>query len=237
MSEENTNNKAFEELWTRNKTMYHNIRFYDGHTQALDIIGKPYLMSDTPLKYTGEDQRIFHILSENAADSSLKPTTLVKLGDGIFISSEPLLSSTQCQEVVTRLDDLDVEIDLVWHKKYRKTAIIHDKPFVDLLWDSLETNFKAQNKEFTMLGFDAIRGHWKPTGLHHGLTLHKHDQNWHFTGLDGPQLDAQYCPDTDNRSLYTCLVFLNDNFKGGDVKFFIPDESKGSNIERRNKSN
>eukprot|EP00111_Clytia_hemisphaerica_P017241 TCONS_00051036-protein len=230
------NNLIMKKLWERNESMFHNIRFYHAHTQAVDMIGKPYLMTDTPLKYTGDDQRIFHLLDETVTPLP-NSTTLTQLGDGVLQSTEPIYSTSQCSEMLTRLENLDNELGLVCNKTYRKTAIIHDKPFVDMLWCSLEANFNAHRKETKMLGFDTLRGNWMPCGLHHGLTLHRHNDYWRFNlHANRPQIDGQFCPDTDHRSLYTCLIFLNSDFEEGEIEFFIPNVYFNS-IERRNKTN
>jgi len=77
------------------------------------------------------------------------------------------------------------------------------------------------------LGFDVIRGTWELSGVNEAFRFNSYESklNEKFTVRD-----AQFCPSGDLRSLLSLVIYLNDDFNGGETKFYIP---KQENIETK----
>eukprot|EP00111_Clytia_hemisphaerica_P008732 TCONS_00025522-protein len=212
--------------------LYSNIKFVDGYQVTMDALGKSYLMSDTPLS-SGNHGKLFHLFGEEKQTQNLRETTLIRLAGGVFKSTKPVLSTEQCEEMVARLENVNKEFSLTNEEKSPTiTSVIYDKQFADTVWESLRTDFVRQNQKPAMLGFDVQRGSWELEGLHHGLTFHRHSNRYSKPN----QLDAQFCPTHDRRSLYTCLIFLSDELNGGEVEFTILLQSEDDAINRKNET-
>jgi len=61
---------------------------------------------------------------------------------------------------------------------------------------------------------------WRPHGLNETFRTVKYDVGGHFS----PHLDGGHVRSSTDRSLQTCMLYLNDDFEGGRTRFF--DESQ-----------
>jgi hypothetical protein len=96
---------------------------------------------------------------------------------------------------------------------------------------------KITDKEVS-LGFDVTRGVWDVHGLNEAIRINKYSGE--RKGYFGPHKDAQFCPNGDERSIMTLLIYLNEDFKGGETCFYFPKDatlsSKGMTIKEEIKS-
>ena len=66
------------------------------------------------------------------------------------------------------------------------------------------------------------RGEWKLSGINEAMRLNRYSaKNKERFGF---HRDAPFCPNGDKRSLYTVLVYLNDDFREGETRFYIPKD-------------
>ena len=101
----------------------------------------------------------------------------------------------QCDRVVTMADDLS---QILWHRLTRHLVLddIHNiRPF------GIATN-----------------GVWVPSGINNCLRFSKYSPGGHFK----KHRDGGFVIDDDNRSVFTILIYLNDEFSGGDTLILKP---------------
>ena len=238
--------------------MYHNIKIVDGLTQSLDIIGKPYLLSNTPLQYRGPNRKIFRIFDDSKAllSMSQKKTSLHMLASrNIFTVSpeEPVLSRSQCEGIVSNIEKLTQELRLVSEDakqlenlpntvdnnptnqkmkapvKTSPTLIFQDQQFTESLWQRISDSFKSHHNHSKLFmpgcGQQCGEACWKFSGIHDAFTFHTYDTMKEEVDFMEPHLDAQFCPNSHNRSLFTILLFL-DEAPNCQLTFFLPTDKE-----------
>ncbi|CAF4100244.1 unnamed protein product [Rotaria sp. Silwood2] len=94
-----------------------------------------------------------------------------------------------------------------------------DDRFARILWQRLRlsngiTKLVSNKKP---LGFN-VQGDWELSGVNKATRSNKYRQDEHFA----PHKDAQYAPNGDERSLFSLVIYLNDNYKQGETKFYFP---------------
>ncbi|CAF1103293.1 unnamed protein product [Rotaria magnacalcarata] len=101
-------------------------------------------------------------------------------------------------------------------KANNSRLIIVDDRLSEDLWRRLHLSDKLakliQNRE--PLSFN-LQGEWEISGVNVAMRLNKYSKDEHFS----PHKDAQYAPNGDERSLFSLLIYLNDNFEKGETKF------------------
>lgn len=85
------------------------------------------------------------------------------------------------------------------------------------------TATKSDKKDvFQPLGFAVSGGEWKLEGVNECMRVNSYKEGGFFSC----HKDAQYCPTGDKRSLFSCVIYLNDSgsgdFTGGETEFFFP---------------
>ncbi|KAL6059672.1 Fe2OG dioxygenase domain-containing protein [Balamuthia mandrillaris] len=89
------------------------------------------------------------------------------------------------------------------------------KPLADLLWDRIEPFFTRRDVlRIRPVGF-GNEGTWKPTRLNECFKFSKYSPGGHFS----PHLDGPWVPREDESSIYTVIIYLNDDFTGGQTTF------------------
>jgi hypothetical protein len=76
------------------------------------------------------------------------------------------------------------------------------------------------------LGFN-VQGNWELSGVNPAMRLNKYNEGEYFA----PHKDAQYAPSGDERSLFSLLIYLIDNYEKGETKFYFPKILPKSNIK------
>ncbi|KAJ3115535.1 hypothetical protein HDU96_000482 [Phlyctochytrium bullatum] len=112
-----------------------------------------------------------------------------------------------------------------------------DEDLAGLLWDRigllLEHAIKDYGVSTTPLGF-AVGGEWDLRGINHAVRVNLYKEDDDFFA---PHLDTQYCPSGDERSLLSVVIYLTDDFDGGETVFYFPKagsssaDSKGLTVE------
>jgi hypothetical protein len=76
------------------------------------------------------------------------------------------------------------------------------------------------------LGFN-VQGEWVMSGVNTAMRSNKYKNGDYFA----PHKDAQYAPSGDERSLFSLLIYLNDNYEKGETKFYFPKQLPKSDVK------
>lgn len=136
-----------------------------------------------------------------------------------------LLNDTECNELITKVESLNMR-PVNATENYRKMnhTMFEDKQLVNKIWTRIEKylpskllikedNINIYGKSFCSLG------EWKLIDLNSMWRCGKYNQN----GLFAAHRDGFYSPTLDNRSFYTFMIYLNEDFEGGTTKFLLDD--------------
>ena len=148
--------------------------------------------------------------------------------DSLLATIDDVLSKDTCKSIIsfceqehplTLVEKLTVEL------KSKLEYVIEDSTFATALYSLLlESPIKDLLEENSIksrpLGFDASTGDWLVHGIDETLQVFKLQPNDKHSAL--PRRDAQRCHDNNNRSLFSLLIFLNDEFEDGDPIFYFP---------------
>ena len=111
-----------------------------------------------------------------------------------------------------------------------KRVVLLDKDFTKKIWsklqDKLEILLNNERIEKHPRGFDILpTSDWKISGLNECVRIMLYNEADKF----GIHRDAQYCPNPDQRSVFTILLYLNEDYEGGETEFYFPKENKLKN--------
>ncbi|EFC49496.1 predicted protein [Naegleria gruberi] len=147
--------------------------------------------------------------------------------DHLFVLNE-LLHPDECCQILSiekkqkkQLDEVkslskDFEsIQAEYPPEYRNSSriIYNDKELAQRLWRRM----KKHLVRYTFVrpyGLDN-GGHWIPVGVNECFRMSKYEPGNYFK----PHVDGQFVRNTDERSVYTLLIYLNEDFTGGETRF------------------
>ena len=102
-----------------------------------------------------------------------------------------------------------------------------------IIWDRLHSQIDLANifdeKKITQCprGFSVLpESNWKISGVNECLRVNLYQEKNHF----GVHRDAQYCPNANKRSLLTGILYLSDDFDGGETICYFPKVCKCGKI-------
>ncbi|KAI8844834.1 hypothetical protein BC829DRAFT_283572 [Chytridium lagenaria] len=144
----------------------------------------------------------------------------------VLMQLDNVLSSQECNQVV----DLNNASSFIAMKgryeesKRRGSRLLAiDEKLSSLVWNRIQecinTTVDKEGISTTPLGFGVSTGSWSLDGTNAALRINRFTQK---DGLFAPHVDAQYCPHADRRSLLSVVVYLTDDFDGGETKFYFP---------------
>ena len=148
--------------------------------------------------------------------------------DSLVVTIDNVLSNDTCKSIIsfcerehplTVIDKLTVEL------KPKSEYVIEDRTFATELYSSvLESPIKDFLEDNSVkrqpLGFDVTKGDWLVQGIDDTFQIFKVQPNDKSIVL--PQRDAQRCHNNDKRSLFSLLIFLNEDFEDGNTEFYFP---------------
>ena len=181
--------------------------------------------------------------TDHCIKRSLLPNSMSKVGTTalpeltIFDNKQFLLrlsnvlSSNDCVEIIKHAEEFKFE-DV--SEKYRfgqqrksSRLLVLDTSLAENLWGKIHgllyNEIIDKNVSIRPLGFDVTRGVWDLHGLNEAIRINKYSGK--TKGYFGPHKDAQFCPNGDERSIMTLLVYLNEDLKGGETCFYFPKNS------------
>lgn len=140
-------------------------------------------------------------------------------GIGFYITD--LLTREECDNAIKFFDPNMKEIYI--NKDYRdmdQATLLSDEISLKL-WDRIKHHFddikiNPDNECFYGSSFD-INGIWTPKGLNNYFRCSRYKAGGHFSS----HRDGFYHPSLNNRSLYTFMLYINDDFTGGSTKFLV----------------
>ena len=165
----------------------------------------------------------------------LKTELITLKGRSVVASIHNVLSQRQCNEIIE--NSMQKEFGSMLGKynscqRNNSRSLILDENLAANLWKDLEPEISAfmgeNNLSFQPLGFDVSRGEWMLYGLNEAFRINQYSATGNqFFAI---HRDAQYCPNGDRRSLLTLLVYLNDDFSGGETNFYLPKDTKDESV-------
>ncbi len=184
-------------------------------------------------------------MTDHCMKTSLLPTCALKISpkdcpkpqltifddETFLLELSNVLSSKECAEII---DNADKCIFENVSDKYRfgmqrnsSRLLVLDKMLAENLWKRvykvLFREIKDRGVSIQPLGFDVTRGVWDLDSLNEAIRINKYSEE--EKGFFGPHKDAQFCPNGDQRSIMTLLIYLNEDFKGGETCFYFPKDS------------
>ncbi|CAF2855001.1 unnamed protein product [Rotaria sp. Silwood2] len=150
--------------------------------------------------------------------------------DLVLIELGTLLTSNECDEILANINEETFESMFDKYdvrKRNNSRLIVMDDRLARTLWRRLKFSNKltklVQNTK--PLGFN-VQGNWELSGVNPAMRLNKYNEGEYFS----PHKDAQYAPSGDERSLFSLVIYLTDNYEKGETKFYFPKISPKSNI-------
>ena len=173
------------------------------------------------------------LLSEYTAEGppKVKPELTIFENEQFLLELSGVLSAKECAEIIKNADKCMFEN---MSEKYRfgkqrdgSRLLALDKSLAESLWPSIHgvlfNEIVDKGVSTQPLGFDVTRGVWDLHGLNEAMRINKYSGK--TKGFFGPHKDAQFCPNGDERSIMTLLIYLNEDFKGGETCFYFPKDS------------
>lgn len=151
--------------------------------------------------------------------------------DLILIELGSLLTSNECDEIVEQFSGECFESmteKYTQQTRNNSRLIILDDRLGRTLWRRLKFDHKLTKlvRQTQPLGFN-VQGQWKLNGINPAMRINKYKQDQFFA----PHKDAQYAPSGDRRSLLSLIIYLNDDYKQGQTKFYFPRQIPTSDIK------
>ena len=200
--------------------MYNNIKNIFHSNRSSDLVGKPYLLSKTSLRTTDWGKN-FKFLNENVNEKPCNFEIEKIHGNGVY-HIKNVLSASQCKHVIRKAEKLNLQFCCYGEKRNNSRLVLFDEAFANHLWDVISKPLKdvLGDQKIQPFGFDVARGEWNLSGVNEAMRLNRYSgkHKEHF----GLHRDAPFCPNGDRRSLYTVLIYLNDDFRGGETVFHFP---------------
>ena len=149
----------------------------------------------------------------------------------LLLELSNVLSVNECAEIMKNVDECRLE-DV--SEKYRfgqqrnsSRLLVLDNSLSENLWGRIHRLLFNEiiDKQVSIqpLGFNVTKGVWDLHGLNEAIRINKYSGE--TKGYFGPHKDAQFCPNGDERSVMTLLIYLNDNFEDGETCFYFPKKS------------
>lgn len=136
----------------------------------------------------------------------------------IVFTVEHLFSPAECQELLTAANDSGfLAVDWEYLKSYRDCtrALLDSRPFADKIWAKILPFLEQDDLLVRPFGI-GTEGTWIPKGVNSRLRISKYGEGGHFS----PHRDSGFVITDDLRSIFTILIYLNEDFTGGETTFF-----------------
>ena len=195
---------------------------------ASDFIGKPYLLSNSSLRSVdwSKSFSLLDNLPQNVTENNVE-TVYASVENREFVFRvNKLLDKEECQAITEKCRSKEAQSIKFGGKRNNSRLIIFDKVFSFYLWKKLVNSLKSyvdeSNLKLYPLGFDVLRGDWELDGINEAIRFNSY--NSYGKEKFEKHRDAQFCPSGDHRSFLSLVIYLNDDFKGGQTKFYIPKQ-------------
>lgn len=129
-----------------------------------------------------------------------------------------ILTADECAALVAAGEKFGFEhLEGEYPSDYRNNdrVLLHDPTLANGLWHRLRPHFRQGDIvgiQPTGFGNDGV---WLPTGLNECIKMVRYRAGGKFR----PHFDGPYVPEEDWASVYTVVIYLNDDFEGGQTVF------------------
>jgi len=131
-----------------------------------------------------------------------------------------VLSPKECEYVINTSEELGIG-PLSYDKSFRNNdrCVAIGRGASNTIFNRikdyiLQLNITTEDDHHVGYSFKC-EGDWKPIGLNTFWRICRYAPGGHF----GPHYDAHYYVDTNNRSMKTFMIYLNDEYEGGTTNF------------------
>ncbi|EFC47938.1 predicted protein, partial [Naegleria gruberi] len=165
--------------------------------------------------YSSSDQNNLNDEFQKSISGQVENTEFIQCKDHLF-TIDNLLHADECREILRMEDSIYfTPISSEYPEEYRnsKRIVYNDKELSQRLWRRLK-KFLVDCNFMKPYGLDTD-GYWIPIGVNECLRLSKYEPGNYFK----PHTDGQFLRNDNERSIYTLLIYLNDDFKGGETEF------------------
>ncbi|KAJ3039821.1 hypothetical protein HDV00_011729 [Rhizophlyctis rosea] len=145
-------------------------------------------------------------------------------GANVF-AIDDFLSDEECEYFKNLAERLGFEsVEWEYAKDYRDCVRVVGKSetLSNTLWSRILPHLRRSDLLARPYGFGASKGVWVPKGVNPCIRFTKYTSGGHFS----PHRDGGFVITDSYRSVYTLLIYLNDDFKGGKTRFH-PDDEEG----------
>eukprot|EP01084_Bolivina_argentea_P019047 35442_1 len=208
-----------------------------------------YLSSSISLRTTDEaiSTNLLREYLQGHTNNTLKPniTSFNQQNNKILVEISNVLRQEECNEIIdlcSRKNNDSNKKHLKFQRmnrnKYDKSIrksdrlLILDEKFSNLLSERLLELInieiiKQHNVSCVPLGFGVLNHNngtdnnygWKISSINNGMRINRYRSK--HKDFFGYHKDAQYCNTPNERSIFTLIIYLNDDFQGGETKFYF----------------
>jgi hypothetical protein len=131
-----------------------------------------------------------------------------------------IFSNNECNQIINNVTEYSNLLGYSSEERDSSRACILDKALSELIWNRLKPFMNYNNLE--PYGF-LNKGKWIPLRINECLRINKYkDKSTGFT----PHIDAPYTKSFKTKSILSVIIYLNDNFTGGNTIFYKNDKQK-----------
>ncbi|KAF0972133.1 hypothetical protein FDP41_009829 [Naegleria fowleri] len=155
-------------------------------------------------------------------DSFQNKPSPIQCSDRLIVIPD-FLSSEECSSVLDQCAKKQQfeSIATEYPQSYRNSErmVFKDKSVAHHLWKLVQENLDCEelSRKVHPFGLDS-NGRWMSCGVNECLRFSKYEEGNYFR----PHIDGQFVRHDHERSIYTLLIYLNDDFEGGETRFMKP---------------
>eukprot|EP01119_Soliformovum_irregulare_P018517 TRINITY_DN5698_c0_g1_i5.p1 TRINITY_DN5698_c0_g1~~TRINITY_DN5698_c0_g1_i5.p1 ORF type:complete len:716 (-),score=113.85 TRINITY_DN5698_c0_g1_i5:50-2197(-) len=153
-----------------------------------------------------------------------------ELAQSRVFTVDGFLSDDECRHYLAEAEQLGFESlnkeFKVDHRNNLRTSA-HSPELAAVLFDRVKCVLNRHDVEGVRPIGQGNEGHWFPTGMDPWFKFSKYDVGTYFHA----HMDLPYYISEDERTIYTVMIFLNDDFEGGKTNFFQRDEPTSKDEE------
>jgi hypothetical protein len=162
----------------------------------------------------------FHPLQPAPLSIPSVPTTKqpLHIPDARCFLLDPILTSEECKYYIYETEKIGYEtLDKEYPKEYRSNerVLVKSPALAKILWKKIEPYCQKEFLNVKPFGF-GNEGLWKPIGLNEVIKFAKYKPGGKFL----PHVDNMVAKSDQEKSIFTVIFYLNDDFKGGSTNFY-----------------
>jgi prolyl 4-hydroxylase len=136
--------------------------------------------------------------------------------------ADSLLNQTECKTIINEcLKNPLSNVSNEYEKTYRnnRRLLFYDHALASLLWKRIHPVIYDRDLENVRPSGFGVSGYWTPIGFNSLFRFSVYGQDELFK----KHQDAGYCENNSCRSVWSVVIYLNDDFKGGETTFYSYD--------------